>query len=182
MILINFILSLILGMIPEVLYFTLFLKFTKNIDKHIVKLFVLLAIGYVALIMICRYQLMFYLLYIVYGYLVLKVLYKSEIIDIFVYSLAFCYLMILSYLTINILDNYIIAYILDRLLLFVPLILFKHNFNNIYKQYRYMWNRHKDNKIKSITIRNSSLLFTNIMIISINIIVIASMTMFVNNT
>ena len=45
-----------------------------------------------------------------------------------------------------------------------------------------MWNRHKDNKIKSITIRNSSLLFTNIMIISINIIVIASMTMFVNNT
>lgn len=177
MILINFILSLILGMIPEVLYFTLFLKFTKDIDKHIVKLFVLLAIGYVALIMICRYQLMFYLLYIVYGYLVLKVLYKSEIIDIFVYSLAFCYISLLSLIMYFVLDNYLVAYIINRLLLFVPFI-FHKNLRNLYLKYRYMWNRHKDNKIKSITIRNSSLLMTNSMIILFDILSLLSLNLY----
>lgn len=172
MILINFILSLILGMIPEVLYFTLFLKFTKNIDKHIVKLFVLLAIGYVALIMICRYEFLFYIMYIIYSYLVLKVLYKSEIIDIFVYSIAFSYLMIVGYtFKLLLFNNYVLYYLVVRVFMFLPFI-FKNKFNQLYILYRKLWNIRKGNKIKSLTIRNSSLIFVNSMISTIYILIV----------
>lgn len=172
MILINFILSLILGMIPEVLYFTLFLKFTKDIDKHIVKLFVLLAIGYVALIMICRYQFLFYIMYIIYSYLVLKVLYKSEIIDIFVYSIAFSYLMIVGYtFKLLLFNNYVLYYLVVRVFMFLPFI-FKNKFNQLYILYRKLWNIRKGNKIKSLTIRNSSLIFVNSMISTIYVLIV----------
>lgn len=172
MILINFILSLIFGMIPEVLYFTLFLKFTKNIDKHIVKLFVLLAIGYVALIMICRYEFLFYIMYIIYSYLVLKVLYKSEIIDIFVYSIAFSYLMIVGYtFKLLLFNNYVLYYLVVRVFMFLPFI-FKNKFNQLYILYRKLWNIRKGNKIKSLTIRNSSLIFVNSMISTIYVIIV----------
>lgn len=173
----NFIVSLVLGMLPEVLFFTLFLIYTKDLKEKILKLFVLLAIGYVLLIMICRYEFIFYVAYIVYGYLVLKILYKSHIIDLFVFSLAFSYLMLLSFILVNIIPNYEIAFVVDRVLLFVPF-LFKTKFYNIYLSYNKLWNKNKNNKIKSLTVRNTSILFINIMIVIINVVVMASLIMF----
>ena len=171
---INFIVSLLLGMLPEVLYFTLFLSFTKKIKTKRFKLFLLLAIGYILLIMICRYQLIFYLAYIVYSYLILKLLYKSEIPDIFIYSVSFLYLTLLALLFYSILyDYYIICYVLYRICLFIPLFIFKNKMNNLYKQYLGLWNRSNDKvKIKSITLRNVSLLTLNILIVIINLILL----------
>jgi hypothetical protein len=171
---INFIVSLLLGMLPEVLYFTLFLSFTKNIKTKRFKLFLLLAIGYILLIMVCRYQLIFYLAYIVYSYLVLKLLYKSEIPDIFIYSAGFLYLTILAFVLYKLFYNYyVIYYIVDRLLLFIPLIILKDKLHHFYKQYLSLWNRSNDKvKIKSITLRNISLLTLNILIVIINLILL----------
>lgn len=176
----NFIVSLFLGMFPEVLYFTLFLTFTMNLKSKRLLLFSALSVGYVLLIMICRYELLFYLAYIVYSYLVLKVLYKAHILNLFVYSVSFSYLMILSFVTATLIDNYVLAYIVDRVLLFVPFIFYR-NFNLYYECYKSLWDRKQGNKIKSITLRNMSLVFVNIMILFVNAIAFASAIMFTSH-
>ena len=176
---INFIISLLLGMLPEVLYFTLFLVFTKGIKKDKLKLFLLLALGYIVLIMLCRYQMLFYLAYIIYSYFILRKFYNGKIIDLFVYSLAFCYISLLSLILYLFLDNYIVAYVLDRVLLFIPFIFYRQ-LRKLYLSYEYLWNRHKDNKIKSITIRNSSLIMINTMIVLFDILAILSLEFYKN--
>ena len=173
----SFIPSLFCGMFPDVLYFTLFIIYTKKLKEKRLLLFSLLAVGYILLIMICRYEFIFYITYIVYGYLILKLLYKSHIIDLFLFATAFSYLMLLSFLLVNIIPIYSVAFIIDRILLFVPF-LFRSKFNSIYLKYIKIWNRHKHNKIKSLTVRNTSVLFINILIFTINAVVIASMLMF----
>lgn len=174
---INFVVSLFLGMIPEVLYFTLFIKFTKGIKTKLLKLFLLLSLGYIVLIMLCRYQVLFYLLYIVYSYIVILKYYNGKIIDLFVYSLAFCYISLLSLCLYLFLDNYIMSYIIDRLLLFIPFI-FHKNLRKLYISYKYMWNRHNDNKIKSLTVRNLSLLLTNSTIIIFSVLSLLSLNLY----
>ena len=171
----NFLISLLLGMLPEVLYFTLFLIFAKNIKEKRIKLFLLLALGYILLIMICRYQLLFYVAYIIYSYLVLKSLYNSHIIDLFVYSLSFCYIITIAYIFyLLFFDNYVLYYITARIFLFLPFI-FKSKFNILYKKYLSLWNYKKENKIKSLTLRNYSLLLVNITIIFLDFLVILAL-------
>lgn len=166
---IDFIISLFLGMLPEVLYFTLSILFVKDIKKNRLKLFSLLAIGYILLIMICRYQLLFYLGYIVYVYMVLKKLYKSKVIDLFVVSVISAYLTLMSFISFKLVDNYVFACILNRALLFIPTCLLNYRLNDFYNIYCRLWDRRKGNKVKSITVRNISLVFINTLIVIFNI-------------
>lgn len=131
----NFIVSLLMGMLPEVLYFTLSICFIKDIKKNRLKLFSLLAIGYILLIMICRYQLLFYLGYIVYVYMVLKKLYKSKVIDLFVVSVISSYLTLMSFLSFKLIETYMLAYVINRLMLFVPICLLNYRLNDAYNVY-----------------------------------------------
>ena len=166
---INFIVSILLGLIPEVLYFTLFLVYCKNLKEKRLKLFGLLALGYIALIMICRYQLIFYVAYVIYSYLVLKWLYKSHILDLFVCSVGLSYMTIVGlvgYLLIG--HYYVIYYIIARLVLYA-VFLFRNKFNKVYLMYRGYWNRKDNNKIKSLTLRNASLVFINLLVVLFNI-------------
>lgn len=153
--------SLLLGMIPDVLYFMLFIIYDKNIKEHKLKLFIMLAIGYILLIMICRYQYIFYIAFVLYIYLIIKWLYKSQINDLFIIILAFMYLTIIGYIFYVLIHDYTIYYIVDRILLFLPLIVFKNKIRNVYLSYSKMWNRNDKNKIKSLTIRNSALFLMN---------------------
>lgn len=153
--------SLLLGMIPDVLYFMLFIIYAKNIKEHKLKLFIMLVIGYILLIMICRYQYIFYIAFVLYIYLIIKWLYKSQINDLFIIILAFMYLTIISYIFYVLIHDYTIYYIVDRILLFLPLIVFKNKIKNVYLSYSKMWNRNDKNKIKSLTIRNSALFLMN---------------------
>lgn len=162
----NFVVSLFLGMLPEVLFYTLFIVFTKDIREKYLKLFMFISVGYIALIMICRYELLFYLLYIVYVYFVLKLLYKSHIMDIFIFTISVIYLMLCSFVCYYLIDNYLIAMLVDRLLLFVPLFIINYRLNDFYNLYKLKWNRHNDVKgIKSLTLRNISVLTLNIFIV-----------------
>lgn len=172
---INFIISLLFGMLPEVLYFTLSIIFVKDIKTNRLKLFGLLILGYIMLIMLCRYQLLFYLGYIVYVYVVLKKLYKAKVIDLFVISVISAYLTLMSFISFKLVDNYVFACILNRALLFIPICLLNYRLNDVYNMYWILWDRREGNKIKSITIRNISLTLTNIFIVLLNIAVILSL-------
>ena len=166
---INFMVSLLMGMLPEVLYFTLSICFIKDIKKQRLKLFSLLVIGYIVLIMVCRFQLLFYLGYIVYVYIVLKKLYKSKIIDLVIVSVVSAYLTLVSFISFKLIDTYMLAYLINRLMLFIPIFVLNYKLNDFYNVYYRLWDRHEGNKIKSITIRNISLVFVNILIVIFNV-------------
>lgn len=173
---VNGIASLVLGIMPEVLYFTLFLIYTKNIKTSQKKLFVFISISYIACITIIRFKTIFYIGFTFLIYAVLRILYKddTQIIDIFVFSISTIYLSFIGYLCSRFINNnyvmYYIAYVGNRILLFLPFI-FKSKFNDLYKKYCNLWNRNYGQKqpIKSITLRNISLITLNSFIVLLNI-------------
>lgn len=180
-----YLISVFLGLIPEVLYFSLALIYTKNIKKKRIKLFLLIAIAYTLCIMIIKYELLFYVLFIFILYFILKILYKDEtqIIDIFVITYFSFYLTLLSFLICfyykygSTLEMYIILYIINRILLF-SIFIFRHKFNKLYMNYKKYWNRNDNIKkpIKSITLRNISLIAINCIVFFMNIICLYIMT------
>ena len=60
--------GIILGLIPEVLYFTLFLVYTKHIKEKRIKLFLLIALAYTLTIFIKQYILLYYLAFMSFSF------------------------------------------------------------------------------------------------------------------
>ena len=175
----KFLLTILLGMLPEVLYFTLFISYTKNIKEKRIKLFLLISIFYLLCITTIKYQVIYYMIFVLSIFIILKILYKkkAQIIDVFIVGVAYLWLSILSFVLMHFtnkdLSNYAIIYIIQRILLFIPFI-FKNKFNTLYKRYYKLWNRNDKEKrpIKSITLRNVSLILLNGVIFFLNIIII----------
>lgn len=80
----KFLISILLGLFPEVLYYTLFIIYVKDIKEHKIKLFICISIAYILCIMIRRFKILYYISFIVLVYIILKILYnkKTNIIDI----------------------------------------------------------------------------------------------------
>lgn len=170
-----YIISILLGILPEILYFYLFLIFTKDIKNHKIKLLILLSLSYFLCMFINRYKVLYYIIFSILIYLSLKILYKqqTQIIDLFVFNISEIYITLLSlliYIPQN-LNQYFMCLIINRLMLFIPFV-FKNKLNLIYKSYLKYWNRNDSIKrpIKSITLRNISLILINSIIFIINII------------
>ena len=180
-----YIISILFGLVPEVLYFYLFLIYTKNIKEHRIKLLIFILISYTLCVLLAPYKEIYYIGFIVLIYCSLKIIYnkKTQIIDIFVFSISTISLSFIGFICSRFVNNnYIIYYIcafVNRILLFVPFI-FKDKFNILYKKYCSLWNRNYEKKqpIKSITLRNISLIILNIFIFIMNIISV-SMTNFI---
>lgn len=172
-----YLISILFGLIPEVLYFTLFLSYAKNIKEKKIRLFLYIGIAYLINIVLCDYNIMYNISFLFLVYIILKILYKqkAQIVDIFLIIYGSFYLTLLSFLVClaNDLKSYYICYIINRILLFVPF-LFRSKFNYLYKKYYSFWNRDYTHKkaIKSITLRNISLITINGIIFVMNIICI----------
>src|SRR5699024_10308396 len=123
-------------------------------------------IGYVVIFMILRYNLYLYLIFYLYIYFSLKVLYKSKINDFFLVLFIDVYYILISILCFFLMTNYAIALILNKIVLFIPLI-FKNKVIKMYKSYCKMWKRDREIKqpIKSLTFRNISLVILNLIIV-----------------
>lgn len=161
---ISFLISILLGLIPEVLFITGMTTYLEDIKTKRGYLFLLNSIGYIVLIMLCRFELLFYVLYVIYLYLVLKLLYKVHISCFFMISAVFSYIILSSFLC-SLLPSYILGYILSRIALLLAYMLFRKRLRVFYNSYRKYWNRHTNNKIKSLTLRNCSLIFVNTFIL-----------------
>lgn len=168
--------SILLGLIPEVLYFTMFLISTKDLKDKKIRLGILISIVYALCMFVQRYESLYYIVFVALVYIILKVLYrtKAQIIDVFVISISSIYVTILAIAALVLLKyttvNYYFLMFINRIFLFTPFI-FKGKFNIFYKKYCKLWNRN-DNEIrpiKSITLRNISLISLNLLIVIINI-------------
>ena len=74
------IISILIGIIPDVTFFRLFNSFLKNLKTKRVKLFLMIFVSYLLCITIKRYNLLYYTLFIGEIFMSLKVLYEESFI------------------------------------------------------------------------------------------------------
>lgn len=173
------ILEILLGQIPEAIYFALFMIYTKRLDKKR-GLFVMLMIIEYILLFIPTLSIWSYILYFVISYIILKLLYKekSQITDIFTLGIASLILMVISaiwygiiYFTIK---NIIVCNVLAKSSLFIFLYIIKSKLPKIQNVYKLLWNRNDKipKHMKSTTFRCINVILFNFMFFVINSYVI----------
>ena len=173
-------LEVLLGQIPEAIYFALFLILTKKIKEKRILFVILMMLEYVLTFKAMPYSIYGRIGFFVISYITLKVLYKekAQITDVFTLAIASIILIILSaipsFLFLNNMGNmtiYIIYIILTRILIFGFLFIFRNKLCNIQLLYKKFWNRNDKAKLKmkSATFRSLSLVVFNIMFYVINI-------------
>lgn len=170
------IILLFLEKICEAIYFSLFLIYGKNLKEKRLLFIGIMIFEYLALKSLIEYNVWFQIIYTFMSFVNLKVLYKekSQVTDIFLFMAGSLVLMIicgisyaLVYYTIK---KYLVALLLSRILIFTFLLFFKNRIEKIYKRIYKLWNRHNyKGKLKSLTVRNISIILFNLMFYMINI-------------
>lgn len=163
---IYFLVSILLGAIPDVLYYYLYITKIKEVKTKRIILFILILCIYLVFNLFIAYNFYFYILYDILIYFLLKFICKSEIVDLFIIIFMDFYMLLISFIFISLINNYYLAYVIYRIFLFFPLI-FNKSLKNIYTKYKKFWNRNDDIKkpIKSLTLRNLSLVILNLLIV-----------------
>ena len=160
--------SVFFGLLPEAVYFTLFLCFAKELEHRRLFLFGLIFASSLILSAFLAFSVWYYILSTAAMWGILRLLYKSQFVDLFLIGAADVYLALLGFAFIN-MPNYWIALAANRVLLFVGLFLSRGRLNRAYLTYLSVWNVNPDAKIKSLTVRNISMVCLNIMIFAFNI-------------
>lgn len=147
------ILRLISAKLLEPLYFSLFLIIGKDLKKKRLLFTLIMIFEYIMLTSVIEFNVALQFIYTFMTYLTLKVLYKekAQITDIFLFAAASIILIILSmftYLTaLFTYKNYFISLILNRILIFTFLYVFRKQIRNLYVKFYSLWNRrHKPKK------------------------------------
>lgn len=165
--------EILLGQVPEALYFALFMIYTKRLDKRRILFIGLMLAEYLLLINAMPFSIWSHILYFVISYIILKLLYKekSQVTDIFTLSIA-SIIMICTNIPVYFLcyNHPFRAVVLDRIILFVILFMVRHKLYKIQHMYKKFWNRSdKPKPIKSTTFRCINLFMFNTMFYIINI-------------
>lgn len=171
--------ELLLGQIPEALYFALFIIFAKQIKEKRILFTVLMVFEYLLTKYTFQYSVLFHISYIALIYLLLKVLYgeKSQITDVFIVLISYVSMMLFSILAFPFINiNYTFACILNRILMFLFLFIFRRKLYCIQKVYKLLWNRNDSKKkiMKSTTFRCINLFTFNVAFYALNIAMIYS--------
>lgn len=172
----NEIIYIVLEKVLEAVYFSLFLIIGKNIKEKRLLLICIMIFEYLMLTNFIEFNVWFQLIYTFMSFINLKVLYKdkAQITDIFLFTVSSIFLIIISVISYAIiyftLNEYFIALLLNRLLMFLLLLFGRKTINNKYKEFCSLWNRHNNpTKIRSLTLRNISIITFNLMFWLINI-------------
>lgn len=173
---------LFLEKIIEAIYFAIFLIIGKNIKNKKLLFIGIMVFEYLMLKHFISFSVYFQLAYTFMVYVTLKVLYKekAQITDIFLFmssSLLLIGISFISYMPFFIITNgnvglkeYIIALTMNRLLLCFSITLGRKLIKDGYKKFCTLWNRHAiPNQIKSLTLRNISIITFNLMFWLINL-------------
>ena len=167
--------SLLFGIIPDVIFFTLFITYVKNLKYNRIKLFFAILITYLLCITIQRFELLYYVVLIILMCVAVKMFYykETEMIDITIITLELIYVMTCSFISFKLFRNdmnyYYYALLLDKILVLMPLV-FNKKWNTVYRKYIELWDRKFLEKrvIKSITVRNFAAIFLCIALIVIH--------------
>ena len=169
--------QLLLGQIPEAIYFALFMIFTKQLKEKRIFFIFLMVLEYVLLFNVFKNSYISHVIFFPFTYCLLKILYKEkcQITDIFILGIASLLLIFtsaISYIIVWKTINKFIAYVIfHRIILFLILYLFKNNLPNIQTLYKKLWNRNDtvSKKMKSTTFRSLNVVVFNLMFYVINL-------------
>lgn len=166
----------ILVRLLEPIYFSLFLIYGKNLKHKRILFTCIMIFEFVMLKDFIKFNVWFQLIYTFMSFINLKVLYKekAQITDLFLFAAASIILIVISmlcFITISYtIKNIYVALILKTIIMFLLVILFKNKINILYKKFYKYWNRHNNPKaIKSLTLRNISVIIFNLMFWVINL-------------
>lgn len=177
--------KILLGQIPEAIYFAMFLILAKDLKEKRLLFIFLMILEELILITLFPYSIWFNVLYTVMVYLILKVLYKekAQIIDIFTFMIASLILLVInmfSYATVYLATNNFIIYVIaDRLILATFLLLTRNKLNKIQGLYKKFWNRNDKipKKMKTTTFRCINVITFNVMFYLANIMLLIAIYM-----
>ena len=168
--------QLLLGQIPEAIYFALFMIFTKQLKEKRMLFTFLMVLEYIFLKYFLTYTIWFQVLYFILSFIIMKILYKDkiQITDVFVLGIISISLIIASLLSYGIayitFKNMIIGTILSKILIFGGLFTFKNKLPKINNLYKKLWNRSEIKyKIKSTTFRALNVVIFNSSFVIINL-------------
>ena len=170
------ILEIILGQLPEAVYFAIFMILVKGLKEKRFIFTISMVIEYLLVLNVLPYSIWSYVLYFALSFLLLKILYKdkSNVTDIFTIGIASVIIIIVSifsYFIVSLFStNVIIGNLCQKAILFFIILVYKSylpKINNIYKK---LWNRSKHSyKIKSMTFRVLNLIVFNFSFVVINL-------------
>lgn len=173
------ILELLIGQIPEAIFFSLFIILGKELKEKRLLFTFLMVLQYLIIANLFPYNINFQILYTVMTYIILKMLYKekAQITDIFLMISAILILGIFSvpFLLFNLfIDNVYIVCMISKISLFIFLFLIKKHIRKIYIKFYKHWNRNDNEKrkIKSLTVRNICAISFNLIFVLINFVII----------
>lgn len=163
-------LELLLGQIPEAIYFSLFMIYAKKIDSKRILFTLMMIAEYLILKSIISFDIWFQISYTFITYILLKFLYKekAQITDIFTFTIASILLILISavpyfiiWFTVN---NFAIYVIVSRVLLFSTLFVLRKHLYKIQLVYKKYWNRNDKVKkvMKSATFRAVNVVVFNL--------------------
>ena len=160
----------------EAIYFSLFLIIGKNLKNKRILFTLIMIFEYLMLKELIHFNVLFQFIYTFLSFVNLKVLYKekAQITDIFLFAIASVILILIGMFTyvtsILTYNNYVISLFINRILMFLFLYLFRNKIKELYKNFYLGWNRHNNpNRIKSLTLRNISVIIFNLMFWIINL-------------
>lgn len=168
------ILKILLGQVPEAIFFAIFMILTKSFKKHRCLFIALMIAEYLALKLLLTFNVWFQVAYTVMTYLTLKVIYKDkvQITDVFTFGIASMILILSSMIAFLVFKpNMLLVAIANRILLFVILYFLRNKLPNIQKVYNKYWNRNDaiKKKMKSTTFRALNLVVFDILFYTINL-------------
>lgn len=172
--------EILLGQIPEAIYFSLFMIFIKNLKEKRLLFTFLMVVEYLFLAYIIGFNIWFQVSYTFITFLILKTLYKekAQIIDIFTFMIGSIIMGlidgILYYIVWKIWNNYLIYVIIVRIIQIIFFVVFHSKLYKIQNAYKLLWNRNKQrpNKIKSTTFRSLNIVVFNLMFYFINMVIV----------
>lgn len=169
-------LELIVGQIPEAIFFSLFMIYAKGLKEKRILFTILMVVEYIILARFLIYNSWFQIIYTFMVFIILKLLYKekAQITDIFTFTIASIVVIlicaILYFIVWFTINNYLIYAILTRIFMFAFIFLFKNKLNKIQNLYKKLWNKNDRRKgIKTTTFRSLNIVIFNIMFYIINI-------------
>lgn len=168
------ILSVLFGIIPEAIFFTYFFVKAKDITdtKRRWMLFIAILLIHIASSAILSFSVWFHIVFIFGMWLAAHFICGSEIIDVFLFVFFGLIVTLLGFICYYAIPNYWIALAINRVMMLFMVFYPKSIWRNLYKTYRDLWNRRDDGRIKSITLRNISLITFNIMLCILTIVAI----------
>lgn len=169
--------ELLLGQIPEAIYFALFMIYAKNLKEKRLLFTFLMVVEYIILTRIIMFNSWFQILYTAITFIILKVLYKekAQVTDIFTFCIGSIMLMIISasyfFIIGPLVKNFYLGITINRLFLFAVVLILNTRLYKIQNLYKKLWNRNDkvSKKMKSTTFRCINLVVFNVMFYVINI-------------